>query len=66
MVNASCTLIYDSECTLCSRFKQALSLIDIKKQIQFLSLHDPKTFSQFPELNVEDCMEDIHLSLIHI
>lgn len=56
-----CTVIYDSECTLCVRFRKALELIDIKKDVSFLSLHDPKTFISYPELNKEDCEESIHL-----
>ena len=56
-----CTVIYDSECALCIRFKKALELIDIQKQVRFISLHENQTYIDFPELKKEECEEFVHL-----
>lgn len=54
-------LFYDSECSLCTRFKQALEKFDEDKLIHFRSIHDPKTFEEYPKLNKEECKEVVHL-----
>ena len=54
-------LIYDSECSLCVRFKKALEFIDSDHKIQFRSLYEQSVYVDFPELNQEECLETIHL-----
>jgi predicted DCC family thiol-disulfide oxidoreductase YuxK len=55
------SLLFDSECTMCKRFKQGLELIDRQKKIKFYSIHDPSTFTQFPNIKVEDAKDIVHL-----
>lgn len=54
-------LIYDSECGLCVRFKKAVDLIDLKKQVSFMSIHDPEVYLKYPQLDKEACDEQVHL-----
>lgn len=56
-------LIYDSECTLCNRFKLALDRIPETKYISKVSLHDEKLYEQFPFLTIENCEAELHLLL---
>jgi predicted DCC family thiol-disulfide oxidoreductase YuxK len=61
MSESKSVLIFDSECPLCTRFKQGLELMDLPKKIRFIPLQDPKLFEEFPELNAEDCASQVHL-----
>jgi predicted DCC family thiol-disulfide oxidoreductase YuxK len=61
MSNKLPILIYDEDCPLCLRFKQALSLMDTKNYINFVSLKDDSVFLNFPQLKREECSEKIHL-----
>ena len=54
-------LIYDSECMMCTRFKQALEKLDSQGEINFVSLHEEKLYQNFPELNPDDCHDKVHL-----
>ncbi len=54
-------LIYDNECSMCSRFKKGLELLDIENKIQFFAVTDPAVYLEYPELNQEDCEEEVHL-----
>lgn len=54
-------LIYDSECTMCTRFKQALERIDTGNEINFVSIHEDELYEAFPELNRDDCYDKVHL-----
>lgn len=54
-------LIYDSECTMCNRFRQGVQRLDIHNQINCISLHDEKLYEHFPEITMEQCKETIHL-----
>jgi predicted DCC family thiol-disulfide oxidoreductase YuxK len=60
-MSKSATIIYDSECSLCVRFKKALQFLDVDKHITFKSLHDNGTYIDYPELVKEECEELIHL-----
>lgn len=55
------TLIYDSNCQLCTRFKKALELVDIKNTIRFVSVHDQSIYVEFPELDQAECESEVHL-----
>ncbi len=61
MSTPKAVIIFDSECPLCTRFKQGLELMDFNKSIRFLSVQDEKTFEEFPELNKEHCLSEVHL-----
>ncbi|MFZ4712524.1 MAG: thiol-disulfide oxidoreductase DCC family protein [Bacteriovoracaceae bacterium] len=54
-------LIYDSECTLCTRFKQTVERLDSAHKLNFSSIHQEEIYSQFPNLKKEDCHKIIHL-----
>ena len=55
------TLLYDSECTLCVRFKKALEYLDSESQLDFKSIYDSSVYMSYPELDEERCKEIIHL-----
>jgi predicted DCC family thiol-disulfide oxidoreductase YuxK len=54
-------LLFDSECTMCSRFKQGLELIDRSKKITFYSIHEDSTYKKFPNIKKEDAKDIVHL-----
>lgn len=54
-------IFYDEECTLCVRFKQAISLIDKNNTVQFRSIYDEKVYQDYPELDPEQCEEEVHM-----
>jgi predicted DCC family thiol-disulfide oxidoreductase YuxK len=54
-------VLYDEECILCVRFKQAIELIDGGKKITFRSIYDEKIYKEFPDLTFEACEEEIHM-----
>lgn len=61
MSELKAVIIFDSECPLCTRFKQGLELMDVSKKLRFISVQDPKTFEEFPELNIDECLSQVHL-----
>lgn len=54
-------LIYDSECALCTRFKDGLSYLAPDSDLTYLSLHSEQTYEQFPQLDPSQCKDNIHL-----
>lgn len=54
-------LIYDKDCTLCDRFKQALERIDSEKQYQFHPIQEEETYQKFSDLDPVECQRDVHL-----
>lgn len=56
-------LIYDSECSLCVRFTQALQKLPGTSKINKMSLHEKELYNHYPSLNKEDCQKVIHLIL---
>lgn len=54
-------LIYDPDCPLCLRFKQALGFMDTKKNLEFKSVQDPAVYLSYPQLNKEECLDEIHM-----
>jgi predicted DCC family thiol-disulfide oxidoreductase YuxK len=52
-------IFYDPECPLCLRFKQGLSYLD--KNLTFLSARDEATFEHFPELDRQECLDQVHM-----
>lgn len=52
-------VLYDPECPLCLRFKQGLEYLD--KNLTFISARDEEIYSQFPELNRQDCLVKVHM-----
>ncbi|MBT4793084.1 MAG: DUF393 domain-containing protein [Halobacteriovoraceae bacterium] len=55
------TILFDSECDLCIRFKKALSMLDSDKKIAFRAVQDQSVYLDFPELKQDECEEEIHL-----
>ncbi|MFT6631638.1 MAG: putative DCC family thiol-disulfide oxidoreductase YuxK [Bacteriovoracaceae bacterium] len=55
------TLLYDSECSLCIRFKKALEFLDLKNKVSYRSIHEAAVYIDYPELSLEQCEEVIHL-----
>jgi predicted DCC family thiol-disulfide oxidoreductase YuxK len=53
-------LLFDSECHLCVRFKDSLSMVEGAEKITAVSIHDEKIYEEFPALNKEKCQEKVH------
>lgn len=54
-------ILYDSECELCKRFKQAIIIIDSKGLVSFHDVNDKNFYTHFEFLNFEDCKDKVHL-----
>ncbi len=54
-------ILYDAQCTLCLRFKQALEILDKNDIYSFYDLHQPEIYEQLTFLNFEDCHNKVHL-----
>ena len=54
-------LVYDSECTMCNRFRQGIQSMDVNNSINCISLHDEKLYLHYPKLNFDDCSKTVHL-----
>jgi predicted DCC family thiol-disulfide oxidoreductase YuxK len=54
-------LLFDSDCTFCVRFTQALKLVDGKSLINLVPIQNMDIYDEFTELTFEDCSETIHL-----
>ena len=54
-------LIFDADCPLCVRFKQALSFLDKDNRVQMTPLQDESLFENFPQFNKSECEQEIHL-----
>jgi predicted DCC family thiol-disulfide oxidoreductase YuxK len=54
-------LFYDDECILCRRFKQALDLLPASHSILKLKIQDDEIYAKYPQLNKEECFQEIHL-----
>lgn len=55
------TILFDSDCTMCTRFKQGLEMIDRDKHIEFISARDDSTYERFKFINKEDALDKVHL-----
>ncbi|MFI5391295.1 MAG: DCC1-like thiol-disulfide oxidoreductase family protein [Bacteriovoracales bacterium] len=53
-------ILYDENCGLCRRFKEALERIPGTEEISMVSVHDEKIYSTFPLLNKKECLEEPH------
>ena len=54
-------ILFDSECSLCVRFKQSLDRIGASDKYNMISLHDEYVYELYPFLNKEQCQEAIHM-----
>lgn len=54
-------LVYDHECVLCTRFKQALERLPGSSKLSAVSAHDEDLYTQFPILNREECLQTVHV-----
>ncbi len=54
-------LIYDAQCTLCTRFKISLEKLSTFKDLSTVSIHEEDIYIEFPDLNMEECHQEIHL-----
>ncbi len=54
-------LLYDSECVLCNRFKQALEHVSGAEILTMVSIHEDEIYNEFPFLSKEECHENLHI-----
>lgn len=53
--------LYDSECTLCNRFKMALEKLPGSDQLTMVSIHQKEVYAVFDSLDEERCHEIMHV-----
>jgi predicted DCC family thiol-disulfide oxidoreductase YuxK len=53
-------ILYDENCGLCRRFKEALERIPGTEEISMVSVHDENIYTSFPQLNKEECLKEPH------
>jgi predicted DCC family thiol-disulfide oxidoreductase YuxK len=56
-------IIYDPECPLCVRFKQALEHMDFDFSLSFYPLDHPELLREFPKLDQDKINKEVHLIL---
>lgn len=54
-------ILYDSECTLCNRFKQAIERIPGIESYRLVSAHDDQVYKRYPFLQKEKCLQILHV-----
>ena len=54
-------LIYDQECTMCNRFKQALENLPGSRDINFIPLQNEDIFKKYSILDPLKCADSVHL-----
>ena len=59
-------LLYDENCSLCKRFKEALERLPGTENILMVSVHDENIYSTFPQLNKDECLKEIHFLDINL
>ena len=52
-------VIYDGKCVFCTNGVRQLQRLDGRNRLAFLSLHDPRVSSLFPDLTHEQMMEQM-------
>ena len=52
-------ILFDPECSLCTRFKQGLEYLD--KSLHFESARNDEVYAQFPELSRQNCLDKVHM-----
>jgi predicted DCC family thiol-disulfide oxidoreductase YuxK len=53
-------ILYDENCSLCKRFKDALERIPGTEKIKMISVHDEHIYHSFPQLDKNECLKEIH------
>lgn len=54
-------VLFDDQCILCVRFKQAFEKASGKTELNFVALSDAEIFDHYPMLNPNACQKEIHL-----
>lgn len=54
-------VLYDSECSLCTRFRQGIEMIDKNINFHFLSIHSPKAKELSLHFKLDSIHEKMHL-----
>jgi len=53
-------LLYDDECPLCLRFKQAMERLPGHENINKVSIHDKDVYGAHPQVTYEQCVMALH------
>jgi len=54
-------VLFDDQCVLCTRFKQAFERSPQRQTLHFVSVHDDQIYHQYPFLEKALCLKEIHL-----
>lgn len=58
---ASNVVIYDGDCSICTRQVERLARWDTRGQLSFMSLHDPEVARLYPDLSHDELMQNMYL-----
>lgn len=53
------TVLYDGECAFCRQRVKNLQAVDLRRELEFVSLHDARVAREFPELPRERLLEEM-------
>ena len=53
-------ILYDPKCVFCTRFKEGLDKLDIKKEITKESIYNKNIYLCYPDLKKEECEKNLH------
>ncbi|MBI2519354.1 MAG: DUF393 domain-containing protein [Bdellovibrio sp.] len=53
-------LLYDDECPLCLRFKQAMERLPGHESINKISIHDQEIYQVLNQVTYEQCQQSVH------
>lgn len=53
-------LLYDANCALCTRFKQAIERLDFEHRIQYIPVGTAQVYQDFPEIDLEQSKQVLH------
>ncbi|MCB9095877.1 MAG: DUF393 domain-containing protein [Halobacteriovoraceae bacterium] len=53
--------LFDEQCALCLRFVKLLNILETYSEFSFISLHEDWVYEKFPDLNKEQCREELHI-----
>ena len=54
-------VLYDGECLLCAGGARLLAGLDFQGRLAFLSLHDPRVRTRWPELSFSRLVRELHV-----
>ncbi len=59
VIPLSIVVIWDGDCSFCRKQVEKLQAFDGKNRLSYISLHDPRVATRFPDITYEQMMEQL-------